>query len=118
MDKSKKISIIHITNIKGLNTIRKNSVHRKANTKDVSWICLQMNDRYHNLSRGIAMKSVLPYDVSQEQYLFDEDGFTKKTQKNTLILQPEKNLTKDNKKPDFNDQIFKSGAVLDVVAIF
>ena len=46
----------------------------------------------YKLSRGIAMKSVLPYDVSQEQYLFDEDGFTKKTQKNTLILQPEKNL--------------------------
>ena len=64
------------------------------------------------------MKSVLPYDVSQEQYLFDEDGFTKKTQRNTLILHPENCFTKDNKKPDFNDQSFKSGADLDVVAIF
>ena len=81
MDKSKKISIIHMTNIKGLNTIKKNSVHRKVNTKDVSWICLQTNSWYHNLSKGIAMKSVLPYVVSKEQYLFDEDGFTKKTQK-------------------------------------
>ena len=27
---------------------------------------------------GTAMKSVLPYDVSQEQYLFDEDSFMKK----------------------------------------
>ena len=64
------------------------------------------------------MKSVLPYDVSQKQYSFDEDGFTKKTRKNTLILQPEKNITKDDKKPDFNDKSFKSGAVWDVVAIF
>ena len=64
------------------------------------------------------MKSVLSYDVSQEQYLFDEDCFTKKTQKNRLILQPEKNLTEDDKKPDFNDQSFKSASVLDVVAIF
>ena len=36
------------------------------------------------------MESVLPYDVSQEQYLFDEDGFMKKAQKKTLIHQLEK----------------------------
>ena len=36
------------------------------------------------------MQSVLPHDVSQEQYLFDENGLMKKSQKNTLILQPEK----------------------------
>ena len=42
------IFTIHRTNIKGLNTIQKNRVHKKANTKDGSWICLQTNCRYHN----------------------------------------------------------------------
>ena len=42
----------------------------------------------------------------------------KPPEKNTLILQPENNLTEDDKKPDSNDQSFKSGAVLDVMTIF
>ena len=42
------------------------------------------------MARSIAIKSILPYDVSQEKCLFNEDGFMKKTQKNTLIQQLEK----------------------------
>ena len=40
------------------------------------------------MARGIAIKLVLPYDVSQEQYLLDQDGFMKKAQKKTLVQQP------------------------------
>ena len=42
---------------------------------------------------GIPMKSKLPYDITQENYLFDQNGLIKSAQKIVLIQQLEMCLT-------------------------
>ena len=46
------------------------------------------------MPKGIPIQLVLPYDVSQEQYLFDEDGFMVWIGKN-LVESPTPPLTHD-----------------------
>ena len=92
VNKSKNISTIHRTNIRGLNTNQKKQCTQKSKYKTwYSWICLQTNCRYHN-GKGVAIKLVLPCDVSQKQYLFDEHGFMVWIGKN-LVESPTPHLT-------------------------
>ena len=50
------------------------------------------------------MKSVLPYDVSQEQYLFDEDGFMKKSSEKHTNATAWKHSHRRWQETDFNNQ--------------
>ena len=118
IDKSLKLSdTIHRTNIKGFHMIQKKLSEQKTKKKKGAGPAYKrMVDI--TIARGIPMEAVLHYDISQEEYLFDEDGFMKKAQKSTLIQQLEKNLTEEDRKINFKDQTLKYGVVFDVMAIF
>ena len=54
-------------------------------------------------TRGIPIESILPYDITQENYFFDQNGLKKKGSKSALIQKLEMCLT-DNKKSTYQDQ--------------
>lgn len=118
IDKSRKVSdTIHRANIKGFHTMKKQRCEQRGK-KD------KRNESFNKQllditrERDIPMNIILQYDLSDDHFLFDKDGFMKKAQKSTLIQQLEKNLTTEDRKTNFKDQTLNIGVVFDVMAIF
>ena len=80
IDKSGNISdTIHRVNMKGFCTSQKKLYEYNGKKKKAELACKTMIDI--TTTRGIQMESILPYDITHENYLFDQNSFKKKAQK-------------------------------------
>ena len=102
IDKSEKISdTIHRVNMKGFCTNQKKLYEHNDKKKKAELAYKTKIDI--TKTRGIPIESILPYDITQENYFFDQNGLKKKGSKSALIQKLEMCLT-DNKKSTYQDQ--------------